>query len=485
MHIRSILCAFALLVGGVLSAQPAPKALTPDQLTQAQIGEIDSAETLLRLAATYKETPDYRRMSWALEQLLRLRPNAGEMRLALATSYAMMGEKTKTYDTLLKLQQAGYGFDLANNPNFTKVADTKVWEYIVEQLAINLRPFGEGKVMFELPGGDHLFDSIAYDPKRQQFLVGSVRDGSILRLSRDGRPAAFIQPDASNGLWSIYAMAVDAADDALYVASTSSVYFKGFKQEDYGKAGVFKFSLADGKLLDKYVLTPDGAPQTLSSIAVGARGEVFAADGLRNLIYRVDGGRLKPLLANPRLTSLRGLAASGNGRFLYFADYTMGVFGIDLAAGRAFDVRYDPAKLALGGIDGVSWYDNHLIVIQNGMTPHRVMRLALSRDGRTVIGATPLDAGHPQLTLPTYGTVTGDFLYYIANSQKNQYDDFGVPRDLAKIKPVAIFRTDLRFGWDASKHESLSQAATEISKSMPGSGRFSNVEGGSTSVTGN
>ncbi len=439
----------------------------------------------MQLAGAYKQAADYQRMAWALEKFLLLRPNSGEARLTLATTYAMLGEKSKTYETLLKLQRAGYGFDLSNNPNFSKVSDTKVWTYIVDTLKTSLKPFGEGKVAFTLPGGDYLFDSIAWDAKRQQFLIGSVRDGTIRRVDKSGRMTDFIKPDAGNGLWSIYALAVDPEDEALYVASTSSVYFKNFNQSDFGKAGVFKFSLTDGKLLTKYLLEPDQAPRTLSSIAVGPRGLVFAADGLRNIIYRLDGDKLRPLLENPKLTSLRGMAVSGDGRFLYFADYALGVFGVDLAEGRAFDLHYDPEKLALGGIDGLLWYENHLILVQNGMTPHRIMRLSLSTDGRKVIDVTPIDAGHAQLELPTYGTVAGNDLYFIANSQRNGYDGYGNPKDVAKLKPVVIFRSNLRFAWDRAKHDDRSQAASVISESKPGTGRFSDVEAGSTSINGN
>lgn len=485
MLIRRILCAFAVLLAGTAIAQPASPPFDPAKLTQEQIAHVEAPDALMRLAVLYKQSTDYQRLSWTLERLIGLRPNVGELRLTLATTYAMLGKKSEAYDALLKLQRAGYGYDLSDNPNFSKVADTKVWGYIVDNLKKNLDPFGEGKVAFTLPGGDTLFDSIAWDAKRQRFLVGSVRDGSIRSVDKNGRTIDFIKAGADNGLWSIYALAVDADNDVLYVASTSSVYFKGFDQADYGKAGVFEFSLADGKLLEKYVLTPDSQPRTLSSIAVGKGGKVFAADGLRNIIYRVDGGALKPLLENPKLTSLRGMAVSGDGRLLYFADYAMGVFGIDLAAGRAFDLQYDPEKLALGGIDGLSWYDNHLITIQSGMSPKRVIRLSLSADGHAVIDSMPLDAGHPQFEMPTYGTVAGDSLYFIANSQKNQYDSYGNPKDEAKLKAVEVFRTNLLFAWDKSKHASLSQAANVISKSHPGGGRFSNVEGGSVSVTGN
>lgn len=484
MSIRVILCAFLLLPTLVL-AQGGSPAIDPAKLSHEQIAALETPASLLQLAKRYKQAGDYERLSWTLERLSAKQPHVGEIRLALATSYAMLGKKQQTYDTLLGLQRAGYGYDLANNPNFAKVADTKVWTFLLDGFKSNLTPAGDGKVAFTLPGGDHLFEAIAWDGKRKQFLIGSARDGSILRVDANGKTHDFIKADADNGLWSVYALALDPSADALYVASTSSVFFKGFKQDDYGKAGVFKFSLDDGKLLDKWILAADAKPNTFSSLAVGPHGEIFVADGVRNVIYRVDGGSLKPFVANPQLISLRGIAVSGDGRYLYFADHLLGLFGADLAAGRAFDLQADPKRVALGGIDGLAWYDNHLVAVQSGMSPHRVIRVSLGADGRSIIDLSVLDAARPEFTLPTAGTVDGDGYYFIANSQKNGYGTYGNPTDEAKLKPVQIFRSDLREGWDQAKHAALSQAASVISESHAGSGRFSNVAGGSTSVTGN
>lgn len=491
MKIKRIVCALALCaVTSVALAQQAPgrrPALDPAALSEAQITQTQAPTALYRLASIYKKSGDLERLGWTLKQLSTLQPGAGDLRLALATTYALQGRKTETYDLLLAMQKQGYGYDLADNPNFAKVSDTKVWPYILDGLKANRKPFGEGKVAFTLPAGDNLFESLAYDPRRKQFLVGSVREGTVSLVGKDGKLTSFITPDAQNGLWSVYAMAADPAADALYVASTASVYFKGFSQSDFGKAGVFKFKLSTGKLVDKYLLSPDQKPRTLSSIAVGKNGRVFAADGLRNVIYRVDGGALKPLVDNPKLTSVRGMAVSGDGNTLYFADYTLGVFGIDLAAGKGFDLRYDPAKLVLGGIDGLLWYDHALVVIQNGMSPHRVMRLSLSDDGRSVSKAMPLDVASAALNLPTYGAIDGDGLYFIANSQKNQYDTYGTPKDDAKLQAVNVFRSDLRFAWNESGIETGSAAPPPgvVSVSKPGDGKFANVEGGSQSVTGN
>jgi sugar lactone lactonase YvrE len=499
MKIKRILCATILCVAASTAvAQTAPGAgapkIDPATLTEAQIDQAQVPDALYRLAAAYKETGDYERLTWTMKRLVALLPNSGDLKLGLATTLAMQGEKTRTYDLLLEMQRAGYGYDLAGNPNFAKVADTKVWSKILEALKINLKPFGEGKIAFSLPKGDTLFESLVFDPKRQQFLAGSVREGKIYLVDKSGKLTDFITPNAENGLWSVYAMAADPDNDALYVASTSSVYFKGFAKADFGKAGVFKFSLSTGKLVEKYLLEPDNEPRTLSSIAVGKNGAVFAADGVGNVIYRLDGKALKPMVGNPKLTSLRGIAVSGDGKTLYFADYALGLFGVDLAAGTGFDLSYDPAKLALGGIDGVYWYDDALIVIQNGMTPHRVMRLKLGNEGRQVVQSTPLDAGNPAFTLPTYGAINGDSLYFVANSQKNEYGTYGTPKDGAKLEAVHVFRSDLRFAWQeaappggGSVPPLLRMPRPTAAAPMPAgnatpSGTFGNVEAGTQST---
>jgi hypothetical protein len=492
MKIKRLVCCVILLAVSIASAEAqrrpgaAPAGPNPATLTEAQISEVTVPQVLYRLAAGYKQSGDVERLTWALKRMTVLLPNTGDLKLALASVYAERGDKSRAYETLLGMQQQGFGYDLADNSAFDSIHGTKLWTYLADNLKANLKPFGEGKVAFTLPGGDHLFESLAYDPKRKQFLVGSVRDGTISLVGKDGSLHDFIAPNADNGLWSVYAMAADPADDALYVASTSSVYFKGFRKEDYGKAGVFKFRLSTGKLLNKYVLTPENQPRTLSSIAIGG-GAVFAADGLANIIYRIDGGALKPMVENPKLTSIRGLAVSGDGKRLYFADYQLGVFGIDLTAAKGFDVEYSPARLVLGGIDGLYWYgDDALVAIENGMSPRRVMRLRLDKDGRKIATAMPLDSSNPAFGLPTYGVIVGDGLYFIANSQKNEYDSYGEPKDAKKLEPVKVFRSDVRFAWEANveAQPKLPPGAFKEKGKVPEPvpGLFGNVEGGASST---
>ncbi|ANB17955.1 hypothetical protein [Dokdonella koreensis] len=445
------LCAPAAMAQVALPAKPAnqkQKELDPATLTEAQIKQVQLPAVLGQLASIYQEKEDMRRLTWTLERLGQLRPSSGEVKLALAAAYANLDDKSRAYDVLLKMQQQGFGYNLADDPRFKKVSDTQVWTYAVENLRANLKPFGEGKVAFDLPKGDYLFESIGWDPKRKQFLVGSVREGKVYLVDKAGKLTDFIAPNAQNGLWGVHALAVDAERDALYVASTASIYYKGFSAETNGQAGLFKFKLSTGAFVEKYLLPDAGAPHTLSSVVVSRKGQVFATDGVKNLLYRLEGKNVKPLMNNPRLTSLRGVAVSDDGKLLYFADFTHGIAGLDLTTGKGFDLHYNAAALVLSGIEGLYWYDNTLIAVEPGMSPKRVLRMHLTPDGRALTKVMPLDAAKPEFGFPTVGTVADGGFYFIADSRRAHYDSYGVAKDDGALAPVRIYRSDARFAWD-------------------------------------
>jgi hypothetical protein len=418
-----------------------------EALTEEQIKHSRDVAGLSRLAQLYNSQHDMQRFTWALARISELTPNSGDLKLQLAMAYAKVDDKTRAYDTLMHMQIQGFGYDIANDHRFDPIHGTKVWDYIVANLQVNARQFGEGKVAFELPKGDYLFDALAWDAKRKQLLVGSARTGTIQRADGAGKLTDFIAANAENGLWGVDALAVDGAHGKLYVASTAAPQFKGFDKDNAGNSGVFEFDLVSGKLLHKYILPQSDGVHRLSSLAVGKDGAVYAADGARREIYKLDGNALKLLISNPRLDAITGLALSDDGKTLYVADFVMGIFGYDLTKSAAFELAYNPTKLVLGGINGLHWYDGNLVAIEGGMVPRRVMRLKLSDDGRSIAGVMPLDVTQPAFADLGQGTVADDGLYFVANRQNALYDKNGVLTDAAQLEPTRVFRSNLRFAW--------------------------------------
>ena len=445
-----ILAAALSGLGALAQAQTAPApatpskplAATPDAIAKA-IAALDTPERAEVVALGLRTKGDYASEALAWQRAVTLRPHIGRYKLEMAAAYAQLDNKRATYNALLELQSQGYAFDIGKDPRFEKVSHTEAWTYTVQGLDANRAPFGEGKVAYTLPKEDLLIESLAWDPSRKQLLVGSAREGKVYLVGAGGKLKELVAANAENGMWAVFDIAVDAKNGFLWVASTAVPHFKGYNAEkDLGLAGIFKFDLKTGKFLKKF-LSPSIVGQAffLSTLTLSPDGVVYAADGVNNAVYQVRNDEFRRLFHAPLLSSIRGLAVSGDGKLLYMGDNERGLLGYDLANAKPFDVPV-PKTLALGGIEGVAWYKGNLVVVQNGMQPNRVMRLALTPDGRAVGGLHPIEANKPELTHPTLGTLAGDKFYFIANTQKGNYDRFGLLRDKSKLESTRIYEVD-------------------------------------------
>ncbi len=208
--------------------------------------------------------------------------------LQLAAVYAGQGDKSSAYDALLKMQNLGFAYSIGNDPRFGKVRGTKVWEYAVANLDANARPFGEGKVAFQLPAGDRLLEAMAWDGKRKQLLVGSAREGAIYRADKDGKLTDFIKADPAAGLYSVLDMKIDQANDVLWVASYGAPVYKSYTADMVDKSYLLKYSLSSGKLLGKYGID-DKSGHLFAYVTVAEDGRAYVADPARREIVKLDG----------------------------------------------------------------------------------------------------------------------------------------------------------------------------------------------------
>ncbi|MCE7951208.1 MAG: hypothetical protein DYH18_08905 [Xanthomonadales bacterium PRO7] len=416
-------------------------------LTEEQVMQSHDIAGLSQLGQFYSAQNDTPRLIWVLRRVGELSPNSGDLKLQLALAYAKIDDKSHAYDTLIRMQTQGFGYDISRDKRFEPIHGTKVWDYIVSNLQVNSKQFGEGKPALELPKGDYLYDALAWDARHGDLLAGSARDGAIRRVDAHGKATDFIKPDAANGLWGIDALAVDAARGKLYVASSSTTIYQGFSGNNAGRSGIFEFDQGTGKFMQKHVFAQDGSVHRITSLAVAPAGKVYAADAMNKQVFTLEDGKLRDIVNNPKLTGITGLAVSGDGRTLYLADYALGIFGLDLATGKAFELAHDQSRLVLGGIVSMQWFDGTLIIVEDGMVPKRIMRLQLDKDGRSVASTMPLDVAHPQFVALGASTVAGDKLYTIVNRQDGLYDDHGVLAEADKLAPTQIFRSNLRFAW--------------------------------------
>lgn len=449
---RLLLCAVLLPVSCVAWAQQEGegKALeTPEQI-EAALASVEDTQSLLQLAGELREAGKVAQEALVWKRLASLRPHVGAYRYELAAAYAQQALKSEAYNTLLELQGAGYANEVEKDARFSKVADTEVWRYVVQGFERNRDSFGQGQVAYTLPREDLLIESLAYDSSRGQLLVGSVREGKVFTVERDGKLKTLVEANEANGMWGVFGVAVDAQRGVLWVASTAVPHFKGYNAErDLGKAGIFKFELGSGKFIKSF-LSPvvPGQSFVLSNISLAPDGSVYAVDGVNNVLYQVRDDSFRRLLQAPHLSGVRGLAVSGDSKRLYFSDVERGVFGLDLDTAKPFDIAI-PRNLALSGIESMVWWNDHLVIVQNGLPPNRIMRLKLSADGRQILQGHPLEANQAALSLQVGSALGKDAeVFVIGNSQRNQYDRFGLPRNRGQLEGARIYRLQADYEMD-------------------------------------
>lgn len=438
----ALLCTATLASAQVLRNAP-PVPLTD---TQIELSKINDLADIMQRAERWHVDKDLRRYTYALERLVALRPYSPSFLYKLAEAYALQDQKTKAYDTLIKIQKQGLAMNPDQDKDFDLVRSTPAFKYIVEGLLTNSTAWGEGKIAFKLDQAPELIEAMAYDSRRKRFLVGSVRTGEILAVDSKGKTQPFAAPGSSAALKSVFALAVDDARGFLWVGTAGAPQYVGFRPGDLGTAALVKFDLATGKFVEAYKIPYSPAPKSFGSITVAANGAVYATDAIANVVYQVSGGQLRTLFNVPGSTSLRGIAVSPDQKFLYFVDYELGLRVADLSKSEVREVSV--AGQNLGGIDGLYYYQDHLIAVQNGTVPTRVLRIELDAAKGALKAVQPLEANKDALAMPTFGALVGDDFYFISNSQRDQYGPEGKPMPDVFVEPRAIYQVSARFAWD-------------------------------------
>jgi hypothetical protein len=155
-------------------------------------------------------------------------------------------------------------------------------------------------------------------------------------------------------------------------------------------------------------------------------------------------GELQPYFSSKEFWSIQGLCFSDDDERLYIADYIKGIFMLDVKTMKLSKVNVQ-YELSLKGTDGLLFYRNSLITIQNGVQPNRVVRHFLSEAGDSFIRYELIDNAHPAFGEPTIGSLSENTLYYVANSQWNVYEN-GKIKDPAKLHPIVILKYVLNEG---------------------------------------
>lgn len=269
--------------------------------------------------------------------------------------------------------------------------------------------------------------------------VTSVHKRKIALVSGSG--TTDFTKEAQDQLTAVLALKLDEANNVLWASASPLPEMKNF--DSTATSGVFKYDLHTRKLLAKYDHGQD-TRSVLGDLILSKEGKVFISDSEGNTIFILDESSKKiiPWFTSPEFQSIQGITFSDDERYLFIADYIRGIYRLDVQT-KNLSLVLNTREVSLKSIDGLLWYQNSLVAIQNGTTPMRVTRYFLSNDLSTITDFKIIDRAHPSFNEPTNGCLVNNTLYYIANSQWSGYDANHQPKPNEQLQDIIILKADL------------------------------------------
>lgn len=407
----------------------------------AQVENIAKSRTAYNEGVTAYRAQDYAAALLHFEQALSLRPYHPGLIYTVAALHALNNQTEEALDLLKKVADMSVQYPAASDTDFDTLKSNPRFEQILHRFEKLDEPVGHPEIAATLAEKDLITEAVAFAPNSQTFFISSVHKRKILRIAKDGSVSDFVSPGAT-GLFGVFALHFDGSRN-LWASTSAIEQMTNFSEEDDGKAAIFKFAAQSGKVEQKFALA-DSVPHIFGDFALHKGGDVFISDSKQNAIYRLSPKTGKYALFVPpgQFGSLQGLAFTEDNAHLFAADYSQGLFRADVASGEVKAVAF-PDTICLLGVDGLYFYDGSLLATQNGIQPHRVVRLFLSPSLDAITRAQILVMNHPAIDDPTLGCVVGDDFYFVANSQWSGFQD-GEMKPVDELQTPTILKVELK-----------------------------------------
>lgn len=286
------------------------------------------------------------------------------------------------------------------------------------------------EVAFRISEKDLIPEGIAYDAASQSFFVSSIHKNKIIRIDEHNKVTDFIK-SGKEGIGQALGMKV--SQGKLWVCSNTG---KGNAQD---QSMVHTFDLTSGDLVSKWNL-PSGEIHLFNDLAIDSHGNVIVSDSDYGAIYRVSpkSSNVELLIKDARLQYVNGITIAPDDAVI--VNTFKGFFKINTTTQEMKALPF-PNYYVIG-IDGLCFYKQSLVGIQNVTYPVSINQYQLNATFDKIENAHVLLADHPLFDIPTTGVIVDDWFYFIANSQMSNLEKDKII-DSSRLKEVLIMKIKL------------------------------------------
>jgi hypothetical protein len=240
----------------------------------------------------------------------------------------------------------------------------------------------------------------AYDAVSGRFIVGDRESRKLSVVGERSHNATNLASAATAGFQELAALAIDAREGDLWVASSAN-----------GSASVHKLQLISGRVFFA-VQSPKGTDARLADLVVTPQSTVVALDDLGRRLFRIKPGS-KEMEVGWVIEAAEPVSVAAPSDSVAYVAHREGLARIDLIASHERAVRARDG-IELTGLAWIRSYRSGLIAVQRtsqGM--FRIVRIALDASGTRATSLTLLDKD-VAMASPAAASITGDTLYYLS-----------------------------------------------------------------------
>ncbi|HVF39074.1 MAG TPA: hypothetical protein VM939_04170 [Gemmatimonadaceae bacterium] len=359
-----------------------------------------------------------------------------------ARAAARTKRNDESLDLLRRLTPLGAPRNPAADSGFLALWTLPAFQERVKAMTDATAPLIRSDTAFMIDAPNLVVENIAYDPTDRVFYAGSMARRTILRVTRAGVSSPLLAQGIQLG--QPLGMKVDSRSRVLWAAVIYPPDSSAGQLRT--RSELLEIALPSGRIMRRLLPTDTARPHLLNDIVLTPRGDLYVTDSEGGAIWVLERGSasLREFLRLPgSVLYPNGIALSPDGRSLFLAHQT-GVLSINLASRAVTPLTSPENGPSLLGIDGLYTVRGNILGIANSSSVEQIVYGTLARPTPTsVTCTTPLERRHPAYTIPTTGTVVGDTLFYVANSQLRRLDAKGSLRDPTVEARTVVLRLPL------------------------------------------
>jgi hypothetical protein len=384
----------------------------------------------------------YPRFYAMIREAYALHPYHQGILYQLGVAAALTGHTTEAIENLKKAILIDNTFQLAGVADFNSISKMPAFQALLNLQHDESQPVLHSDTAFVITDRALHTEGIEADPEHHTFYLGSIHKRKIIKRTADGTITDFC-PSGQDGMTSIFGIKVDARNNVLWACSSPMPEMENY--DSAARSAVFKFDLTTGRLLEKIQRPAGEQDGVFGDLILNKKGEAFISDSKTNIVYTVreNSHQLEPYFASPEFWNIQGLAFSDDESELFISDYVKGIYRLTTKSKVLTPVTCG-LDISLKGVDGLTYYKNSLIAIQNGVTPTRATRYFLNSSRASITRFEIIDRKHPAFNEPTLGVVVANAFYYIANSQWEGYDASHRLKPLSDLQDIVILKSILK-----------------------------------------